>query len=92
MDERSAKRKQDRAVVVPEKRCSIIVDGAYQSGLGLLHFLAKSNDERDSDLKMVLSGLSEHDNPANLNLYTMTEEHEMGCNHIVETKQLLSLM
>lgn len=78
------KKKQDKAISLPEKFCSIIIDGAGASAFGQHHFVTKSKHERDRALKARLKGLVELKKPAYFYLYTMTEDHEMAAKGIAE--------
>ncbi len=77
--------RRDRARLNPSEKLSIIVDGADQSAFGLPHFVSSVKSVRGHSLKVKLVGLLHHQTPNNLHLFTMTEEHETGSNHIVET-------
>lgn len=77
-------KKKDRARLRGSEFCSIIVDGADQSAFGLPHFTTTPKSQRGHALKVKLVGLLEHKLENQLYLYTMTQEHETGANHIVE--------
>lgn len=77
--------KRDRARLEPSSYLSIIIDGADQSAFGLPHFVTSVKSARGHSLKVKLIGLLHHAIPNNLTLFTMTEDHETGANHIVET-------
>lgn len=76
---------RDRARLEPSKYLSCIIDGADQSAFGLPHFITPVKSARGHALKVKLVGVLHHCVPNQLHLYTMTEEHETGANHIVET-------
>ncbi len=78
-------KKKDRAKLDPSEYCSIIVDGADQQAFGIPHFITKTKNQKGFSLKVNLIGLLEHGISNNLYLYTMTEDHETGANHIIET-------
>lgn len=78
-------KKRDRARLDPGRYCSIIVDGADQSAFGLPHFTTATKNQRGHSLKVKLVGLLAHDVQNHLMLFTMTEEHATGANHIVES-------
>ncbi len=78
-------KKKDRAKIDPSEQCSIIVDGADQHAFGIPHFITKTKSQKGFSLKVKLIGLLEHGVNNNLHLYTMTEDHETGANHIIET-------
>jgi len=79
-------KKRDRTRLEPSVYCSVIVDGADQSAYGLPHFTTKTKDtSKGRGLKVHLIGALEHNVDNILHLFTMTEEHETGSNHIVET-------
>ncbi len=78
-------KKRDRARLDPSKFCSIIVDGADQSAFGLPHFTTTTKDVKGLALKVKVVGVLEHLVENNLHLFTMTQEHSTGANHIVET-------
>lgn len=67
------KKKQDGAILFPEKYRSILINGADQLAFGLSHFITKSRDERDRSLKISLTGLIEHKEPASLFHFTTTK-------------------
>ena len=79
------KMKRERAILHPNKFLSIIIDGADQTAFGLPHFVVNTKESRGHALKVKMVGLIEHCRPNKLHLFTMTEEHETGANHIVET-------
>lgn len=68
----------------PSEYLSICVDGADQSAFSLPHFVQSVKDDRGHGLKVSLVGILQHGQPNKLNLFTMTENHEKGSNHIVE--------
>lgn len=76
--------KRDRARLQPSDYCSIIIDGADQSAFGIPHFATTTKTQRGHALKVKLVGLLEHNVENSLFLFTMTEEHETGANHIIE--------
>ena len=76
--------KKDRARLHSSDFCSIIVDGADQSAYGLPHFTTKPKSQRGHSMKVKLIGLLEHRVLNRLTLFTMTEEHSTGANHVVE--------
>lgn len=78
-------RKRDEAKLRPHQCVSVIIDGADQSAFGLPHFSTTTKDVTGHALKVRLIGLLEHSTPNRLHLYTLTEEHETGSNHIVES-------
>lgn len=77
--------KRDRSRLQNSEYCSIIVDGADQSAFGLPHFTTTTKSQRGHALKVKLVGLLEHNIENRLFLFTMTEEHQTGANHIVES-------
>ncbi len=77
-------KKRDRARLNPSEYCSIIIDGADQREYGLPHFAIKTKDQKGLSLKLKLIGLLEHEVQNVLHIFTMTEEHETGANHIIE--------
>lgn len=76
--------KKDRARLQGSEYCSVIVDGSDMSAFGLPHFITTPKSQRGHALKVKLIGLLEHKLENFLFLYTMTQEHETGANHIVE--------
>ncbi len=78
-------KKRDRARLHPSEYCSIIVDGADQSAFGIPHFITKTKEQKGISLKVKVIGLLEHDVENRLMIFTMTEDHETGANHIVES-------
>ncbi len=77
--------KRDRTRLEPSSYCSVIVDGADQSSYGLPHFTTKTKSTKGESLKVHLIGALEHNVENILHLFTMTQEHQTGSNHIVET-------
>ena len=77
--------KKDRARLHPSECCSIIIDGADESAFGLPHFTTTPKSQRGHALKVKLVGLLHHKIDNKLYLYTMTQEHQTGANHIIET-------
>lgn len=78
-------KRRDQAILHSQDYCSVIVDGADQSAFGLPHFMVKTKSERGHAMKVRLIGLLEHGRENILRLFTLTEEHETGANHVVET-------
>ena len=79
------KKKRDRAILDPSSVWSLIIDGADQTAFGLPHFSSHTKSERGHSLKVKLVGMLEHAIENKLRLLTMTEEHQTGANHIVES-------
>lgn len=77
-------KKKDRARLHSSDCCSIIIDGADQSAFGIPHFTTKPKSQRGHAMKVKLIGLLEHKIQNKLTLYTMTEEHSTGANHVIE--------
>lgn len=78
-------KKRDRSRLNSSNYCSLIVDGADQSAFGLPHFTTKVKSTKGHSLKVKLIGALEHTVKNQLHLFTMTQDHETGSNHIVET-------
>lgn len=78
------KKNRDRAILEPNSCISLIIDGADQSAFGLPHFTTKVKSERGHSLKVKLVGVLQHAIKNKLRLYTLTEEHKTGANHIIE--------
>lgn len=81
----SYKKNRDRAILDPNKYLSLIVDGADQSAFGLPHFTVKTKAERGHAIKVKLIGVLQHSTKNVLRLFTLTDEHETGANHIIES-------
>lgn len=77
--------KQESTTISFFKFCSIIVDGAEQLAFGLPRFVTKTKDVRYRTMKISLTALLDHSKLNRLHLCTMTEEHETGAKHVVET-------
>ena len=77
--------KRDRARLDPSSFLSVIIDGADQSAFGLPHFVTSVKSVRGHSIKVKLIGVIHHSIPNKIQLFTMTEDHETGSNHIVET-------
>lgn len=77
-------KKKDRSRLNPSDYCSIIIDGADQRAYGLPHFTTKTKEQKGLAMKLKVIGLLEHDVQNVLHVYTMTEEHETGANHVIE--------
>lgn len=78
-------KKKDKARLHGAEFCSLIIDGADQSAFGIPHFITSPKSQKGRSMKVKLIGLLEHRLQNELSLYTMTEEHQTGANHIVET-------
>ena len=78
------KAKVELSKLKPLEYLSIVVDGADQSAFALPHFMVSVKDQRGLGLKVHLIGLLQHAHQSVLELYTMTDEHKKGSNHIVE--------
>ena len=78
-------KKRDRARIHSEECCSVIIDGADESAFGLPHFTTNTKSQRGHGMKVKVVGLLEHLIQNRLSLFTMTEEHETGSNHIIES-------
>ncbi len=79
------RRKRNNAIREPSKYCSLIMDGADQSAYGLPHFTTTTKDVKGQSMKVRLIGVLQHASTNTLRLYTMTEEHKTGANHIIES-------
>ena len=77
-------KKKDRARLNPSEYCSLIIDGADQKAFGLPHFITATKEQKGNAMKLKLIGLLHHDIQNFLHVFTMTEEHETGANHIIE--------
>ena len=75
----------ERAILQPYYYGSIVIDGADQIAFRLPHFTTLTKTAIGHSLKVKQVGLLKHQNPNELRLYTMTEEHQSGENRIVET-------
>ena len=78
------KMNKDKSLLNPSEYMSIVVDGADQSAFGLPHFVNITKDTRGHALKIKLIGVMEHSATGRVGLYTMTEDHETGANHVIE--------
>lgn len=83
MERRQYNIKRDRDTLSHADLCSITIDGADQCAFGLPHFMTTTKQKLENSLKVKLVGLLEHGKPNTLRLFTMTEEHKTGANHIV---------
>ncbi len=79
------KRKRDQAIMHPNEVLSFIIDGADQHAFGLPHFISHTKAERGHTLTIKLVGVLEHAVENKLRLLTMSEEHQTGANHIIES-------
>lgn len=75
---------QENAKLNPSDYMSIAIDGADQSAFGLPHFVTITKDTKGHSLKVKLIGVLEHGMEKRVALYTMTEDHETGANHVIE--------
>lgn len=82
------KKRRDSAILNPLECVSLIVDGADQSAYGLPKFVVKTKVDRGHAIKVRLVGVLQHSVPNKLRLFTMTEEHRTGANHIIESIHL----
>lgn len=78
------KMNQDNAALNPSEYMSLAIDGADQSAFGLPHFVTVTKDTRGHSLKVKLIGILQHGTEKSVALYTMTENHETGGNHVIE--------
>ena len=83
-ERREYQSKCEQAALFPSQFTSMIIDGADQSGYGLLHFTVNTKATNGHSLKVKLAGVLEHGVRKHLSLYTMTSEFETGANHIIE--------
>ena len=81
-------KKRDRTRLDPSTYFYVIVDGADQSAYGLTHLTTKTKGTKGEIMKVHLIGALGHNVENILHLFTMTQEHETGSNHIVETLNL----
>ena len=79
------KKKKERAMLQPSDYLSMIVDGADQSAFGLPHFSVETKAERGHSIKVKLVGVLLHAMQNHLRLFALTDEHETGANHIIES-------
>lgn len=84
LERREYMRKAELAMLRPSQYLSFVIDGADQSAYTLPHFVTKTKDSRGNGLKVHLIGVLQHLSINKLSLYTMTENHKTGANHIVE--------
>lgn len=84
LERREYQRKRELAILRPTEYMSFVVDGADQSAYALPHFVTKVKDSRGHGLKVHLIGLLYHSTVNRLRLFTMTDEHQKGANHIIE--------
>lgn len=68
----------------PGDYLSLAIDGADQKNYTLPHFSTHTKDERGHGLAVHLVGVLIHASISQLRLFTMTDEHATGSNHIVE--------
>ena len=78
------KSKTELAKLRPLEYLSIVVDGADQSAYVLPHFVFDIKGVNGFGMKVHLIGLLQHAQRHVLNLFTMTDEHQKGSNHIIE--------
>lgn len=76
--------KRERAILYPADYLSLVIDGADQSAFTLPHFAVKTKEQRGVGIKIHLIGVLQHRSLNRLSLYTMTDEHQTGSNHVVE--------
>lgn len=77
-------RKKELAILRPADFLSVVIDGADQKAYSLPHFITSVKDQRGHGLKIHLIGVLQHLSPNQLRLFTMSDEHETGSNHVVE--------
>lgn len=83
-ERREYKRKSELAALYPTEYLSVVIDGADQSAFALPHFVHKVKDSRGHGIRVHLIGLLQHEKENRLHLFTMTDEHETGSNHMIE--------
>jgi len=84
MERREYLLKAELAMIRPSKYLSFVVDGADQSASALPHFITKVKGSNGDGLKVHLIAVLQHLTVNQLSLYTMTNDHDKGSNHIVE--------
>lgn len=84
-ERREYRRKCELAILYPTSYLSLVVDGADQTKFSLPHFTTSVKDQRGHGLAVHLIGLLRHAALNRLRLFTMTDEHASGANHIVES-------
>lgn len=77
--------KCEEASLNPEKYISLVIDGADQSKFSLPHFMTPTKEERGHGLAVHLIGVLRHLPVNKLHLFTMTDNHKTGANHIIES-------
>ena len=77
-------RKAELAMLHPSRYLSVVIDGADQSAYSIPHFITKLKTSKGEGLKVHLIGALQHLPLNRLRLFTMTDDHETGSNHIVE--------
>lgn len=75
---------QENAKLNPSEYMPIAIDSADQLAFGLSYFVTITKDTKGHALKVKLIDLLEPCVERRVSLYTMTEGHETGSNHIVE--------
>lgn len=83
-ERREYMKKIELATLRPGKYLSAVIDGADQHAFSLPHFVTTTKDQRGHGMRVHLVGVLQHAKEKVLRLYTMTDEHATGSNHIVE--------
>lgn len=78
-------KKRECAALDLSKFMPFIIDGADQSVFELPHFITETKDMHALSLKVMLIGVLEHGFKTKLSFFIMTECHETGDKHIIET-------
>ena len=84
-ERREYMKKVELAILRPAKYLSAIIDGADQHDFSLPHFVTKIKEARGNGMRTHLIGALRHSSNKALRLYTMSDDHATGSNHIVET-------
>ena len=84
MERLEYQKKRDRARLNTNECLSIIIDGEDQSAFGLPQFTTCVKSQRGHALKVKLVGILHQQLENKLSLYTMTQEHGTGANHVIE--------
>lgn len=83
-ERREYRRKTELATLHPSSYLSLVVDGADQTKFALPHFCTSVKYQQGHGIAVHLIGLLRHGAINKLRLFTMTDEHASGANHIIE--------
>lgn len=74
---------RESSAISPFEYMSLVIDGADQSAFGRPHFVTVTKNTKEHVRKVKLVGIMEQNVDNRVPLYTMTENFEIGADHII---------